>query len=178
MYVVGGQSEHGADDALSEKEPGEHWAHALVVALRPEPGGQTAATSVEVGVSVGVTVRVADCVAEGVAVGDAVDDGLRVSDLAADDVRSFTVEVGAPARVIVAAARPAARNARFIVEAIAPAALRKAGTARFAPEPVDYEALDASDWETAAGIVLLDPPPLADRQWDALAEWIERNMKP
>jgi hypothetical protein len=93
-------------------------------------------------------------------------------DLAADDVRSFTVEVGAPARVIVAAARPAARNARFIVEALAPAALRKAGTARFAPEPVDYEALDASDWETAAGIVLLDPPPLADRQWDALAEWI------
>ena len=93
-------------------------------------------------------------------------------DLAADDVRSFTVEVGAPARVIVAAARPAARNARFIVEALAPVALRKAGTARFAPEPVDYEALDGSDWETAAGIVLLDPPPLADRQWDALAEWI------
>lgn len=93
-------------------------------------------------------------------------------DLAADDVRSFTVEVGAPARVIVASARPASQTARFIVEAIAPAALRKAGTARFSPEPVDYESLDATDWETAAGIVLLDPPPLADRQWAALAEWL------
>jgi len=93
-------------------------------------------------------------------------------DLAADDVRSFTVEVGAPARVIVAAARPAARTARFILEALAPAALRKAGTARFAPEPVDYESLDAVDWESAAGIVLLDPPPLADRQWEALAAWL------
>jgi hypothetical protein len=93
-------------------------------------------------------------------------------DLGADDARAFTVEVGAPARVIVAAQRPAAQNARFIVEALAPAALRKAGTARFAPEPVDYDALDATDWETAAGIVLLDPPPLAERQWEALAAWL------
>jgi hypothetical protein len=93
-------------------------------------------------------------------------------DLAADDVRSFTVEVGAAARVIVASARPATQTARFIVEALAPAALRKAGTARFAPEPVDYESLDATDWETAAGIVLLDPPPLADRQWETLAAWL------
>jgi hypothetical protein len=93
-------------------------------------------------------------------------------DLGADDARAFTVEVGSPARVIVAAQRPAAQNARFIVEALAPAALRKAGTARFAPEPVDYEALDATDWDTAAGIVLLDPPPLAERQWEALAEWL------
>ena len=93
-------------------------------------------------------------------------------DLAADDVRSFTVEVGAPGRVIVAAARPASQTARLIVEALAPAALRRAGTARFACEPVDYEALDATNWETAAGIVLLDPPPLADRQWEALAAWL------
>ena len=93
-------------------------------------------------------------------------------DLGADDVRSFTVEVGSPARVIVAAQRPATQTARFILEALAPAALRKAGTARFAPDPVDYESLDATDWETAAGIVLLDPPPLAERQWEALAAWL------
>jgi hypothetical protein len=35
-----------------------------------------------------------------------------------------------------------------------------------------FEALDATDWETAAGIVLLDPPPLAERQWEALAAWL------
>jgi len=96
-------------------------------------------------------------------------------DLAADDVRSFTVEVGAAARVIVAAPRPASRTARFLVEALAPAPLRLAGTARFAPEPVDYEALDATDWGDAAGIVLVDPPPLADRQWESLAEWVAQG---
>lgn len=96
-------------------------------------------------------------------------------DLVADDVRSFTVEVGAAARVIVAAPRPASRTARFLVEALAPAPLRLAGTARFAPEPVDYEALDATDWSDAAGIVLVDPPPLADRQWESLAEWVAQG---
>ncbi len=96
-------------------------------------------------------------------------------DLPADDQRSFTVEVGTAARVIVASPRPAARTARFLVEALAPAALRRAGTARFMPDPVDYEALDATDWETAAGIVLLDPPPLTDRQWEALAGWVAQG---
>jgi hypothetical protein len=96
-------------------------------------------------------------------------------DLSADDQRSFTVEVGAASRVIVASARPAARTARFLVEALAPAALQRAGTARFTPEPVDYEALDATDWETAAGIVLLDPPPLTDRQWESLATWVAQG---
>lgn len=96
-------------------------------------------------------------------------------DLAVDDVRSFTVEVGAAARVLVAAERPAATTARFLVEALAPAPLRLAGTARFAPEPVDYEALDATGWDDAAGIVLVDPPPLAARQWEALAEWVAQG---
>jgi hypothetical protein len=96
-------------------------------------------------------------------------------DLGADDERSFTVEVGAAARVIVAAPRPAAQTARFLVEALAPAPLRLAGTARFAPEPVDYAALDATDWSDAAGIVLVDPPPLADRQWESLAEWVAQG---
>jgi len=96
-------------------------------------------------------------------------------DLAADDVRSFTVEVGSPGRVIVAAARPAARNGRFMVEALAPAALRKAGTSRFTLEPVDFTSLDATNWEGAAGMVLLDPPPLAERDWEALAAWVAQG---
>ena len=92
-------------------------------------------------------------------------------DLAADDTRSFTVEVGRPARVIVVSARPAASTARFLIESLAPSALRKTGTARFDLEPIDYEALDATNWENAAGMVLLDPPPLAERQWESLATW-------
>lgn len=93
-------------------------------------------------------------------------------DLAADDAVGFTVEVGEPERVIVAAAKPAPQTARLMTEALAPMALRKVGTARFAPEPVAIEALDAADWRTAAGIVLLDPPPLADRETEALANWV------
>ncbi|MFM8413446.1 MAG: BatA domain-containing protein [Planctomycetota bacterium] len=96
-------------------------------------------------------------------------------DLAADDVRSFTVEVGSAARVLLAAERPAAATARFLVEALAPAPLRLAGTARFAPEPLDYEALDAAKWDDAAGIVLVDPPVLAERQWEALGEWVAQG---
>jgi hypothetical protein len=93
-------------------------------------------------------------------------------DLEADDVRFFTVTVGAPAGVIVAAAAPAARTGRFVAEALAPTALRRAGTARFAPRFVDADALDAADWDDARGIVLMDPPPLADRTWETLGEWV------
>jgi hypothetical protein len=94
-------------------------------------------------------------------------------DLEADNVRYFTVEVGAPGRVIVAAPRPASRTAAFLVQAIAPGLLRKAGKARFDPVVVDVEALDTVSWEEARGMVLLDPPPLPARTWEALEQWLE-----
>jgi hypothetical protein len=93
-------------------------------------------------------------------------------DLEADDVRFFTVTVGAPAAVIVAAPAPAARTGRFVAEALAPTALRRAGTARFEPQVVDIDDLESTPWDAARGIVLVDPPPLADRVWEALGEWV------
>jgi hypothetical protein len=93
-------------------------------------------------------------------------------DLAADDVRSFTVVVGAPAGLVVAAPAPADRTALFLAQALAPAALARAGQARFALGVVPHEALDTADWETARGIVLLDPPPLEPRTWEALGRWV------
>jgi len=93
-------------------------------------------------------------------------------DLVADDTSFFTVEVGSPSRVIVASAKPAGQTGRLMMEALAPAALRKAGTARFAPEPVDFTALDATNWKQAAGIVLLDPPAMSERECEALAAWV------
>lgn len=93
-------------------------------------------------------------------------------DLAADDVRSFTVVVGAPAGVVVAAPAPAERTALFLSQALAPAALARAGQARFALRVVPHEGLDTADWETARGIVLLDPPPLEPRTWEALGRWV------
>ncbi|MFM1905057.1 MAG: hypothetical protein RLZZ440_2957 [Planctomycetota bacterium] len=93
-------------------------------------------------------------------------------DLPADDLRSFTVEVGPPERVVVAAAGPADRNARLLVEAIAPTPLRVAGTARFAPEVIDYTDLDLAAWQGAEGVVLLDPPPLPEPIWEGLGRWV------
>ncbi len=93
-------------------------------------------------------------------------------DLEADNVRSFTVEVGAAAKVIVAAPRPAARTAALLVQAIAPTALAKAGKARFEPEVIDVESLGTVSWDAVQGIVLLDPPPLPPQTWEALERWV------
>jgi hypothetical protein len=93
-------------------------------------------------------------------------------DLVADDVRSFTVVVGAPAGIIVAAPAPADRSGLFLAQALAPAALARAGQARFTLRLVPYEGLDTADWEAARGIVLLDPPPLEPRTWEALGRWV------
>lgn len=93
-------------------------------------------------------------------------------DLAFDDVRSFTVVVGAPAGVIVASPAPGERTGLFLAQALAPAALARSGQARFALERASFENLDTADWNTARGIVLLDPPPLAARTWEALGRWV------
>ena len=93
-------------------------------------------------------------------------------DLEADNVRSFTVEVGAAAKVIVAAPRPAARTAALLVQAIAPTSLAKAGKARFEPEVIDVESLGTVSWDAIQGIVLLDPPPLPPQTWESLERWV------
>ena len=93
-------------------------------------------------------------------------------DLEADNIRFFTVEVGAAARVIVAAPRPAARTAALLVQAIAPTPLVKSGKARFEPDVIDVESLDTVSWDSAQGIVLLDPPPLPPQTWEALERWV------
>ena len=93
-------------------------------------------------------------------------------DLEADDVRWFTVQVGRPARVLVAAPAPADRVGRFMVQALAPAALKKSGKARFDVAVVDVADLATTTWDDVAGIVLVDPPPLPDRTWELLGQWV------
>ncbi len=93
-------------------------------------------------------------------------------DLDADDVRYFTVEVGAAARVIVAAPRPAVRTANFLVQAIAPQSLVKSGKSRFDTQVIDLESLDTVSWDAAEGMVLLDPPPLPPQTWESLERWV------
>jgi len=93
-------------------------------------------------------------------------------DLAVDDVRSFTVAVGAPDGVIVAAPAPVDRTGTFFLQAVAPAGMVKAGKARFETVLVAIDDLDATPWNDAKGIVLVDPPPLAAATWEALEAWV------
>ena len=93
-------------------------------------------------------------------------------DMEADNARYFTVEVGTPSKVLIAAPKPAADTGRFLLQAIAPAALRKSGKGRFEATLVDIAKLDATPWDGYEGMVLADPPPLPPRTLDLLWQWV------
>ena len=93
-------------------------------------------------------------------------------DLEADNVRSFTVEVGTPARVLVAAPAPAERTGLFMMQALSPSALRMSGKAKWIATLIDTAQLEATPWDGVSGIVLVDPPPLPARVWELLGQWV------
>jgi hypothetical protein len=98
-------------------------------------------------------------------------------ELEADNVVYFTVAVGPPPRVVVAAPAPESRTGLFMTQAIAPAALTRAGLARFQVRLVGVESLGPAtftdaEWDEARGLVLIDPPPLPLRTWEALEAWV------
>jgi hypothetical protein len=93
-------------------------------------------------------------------------------DLEADDARCFTVEVGAAARVLVAAPAPASRTGLFLSQAIAPVALSKAGKAAFEVTLTDVAELASLAWDDFRGIILIDPPPLPPATWELLGQWV------
>ena len=93
-------------------------------------------------------------------------------DLEVDNSRCFTVEVGAPARVLVAAPAPASRTGLFVSQAIAPVALAKAGKSAFEVTFVDADDVATLAWDDFRGIVLVDPPPLPQATWELLGQWV------
>jgi hypothetical protein len=93
-------------------------------------------------------------------------------DLPADDFRSFTVEVGAPGRVLVVAPTPAEGTGQFVAQAIAPVAMQKAGRSRFDATIIDAAAFGTTAWDGFDAIELVDPPPLSDRVWEQVREWV------
>jgi hypothetical protein len=93
-------------------------------------------------------------------------------DLEVDNSLCFTVEVGAPARVLVAAPAPASRTGLFVSQAIAPVALAKAGKAAFEVTFVDAADVATLAWDDFRGIVLVDPPPLPPATWELLGQWV------
>jgi len=93
-------------------------------------------------------------------------------DLDADDVRYFSVAVDATPKVLVVAPQPAARTGRYVAEAIAPAALARDGRGRLECAVVGVDDFREQAWDDYDGIVLVDPPPLEDRTWAQLGDWV------
>jgi hypothetical protein len=91
--------------------------------------------------------------------------------LAAGDTRFFTVEVKPAWRVLMAAPKPAKDYALFLAEALAPAAFRKQGVARFDCDVCDLAELANRPLADYAGVCLLDPTPLGPAVWQKLADY-------
>jgi len=91
--------------------------------------------------------------------------------LAMDDVRYFAVQVQEAWPVLIAAPRDA--SMRFVTESLAPYDMREQGTAMFDCAQARVEDLDKYDLKDFAAVFLLDPPPLEDKQWEQLAEYVQ-----
>ena len=102
-----------------------------------------------------------------------------------DDIRYFTVDVRPSTQILVAAPKPAERNASFLTQTLSPAAYRKS---RFQCQVVDLEQLAKTDLAAFAAVCLVDPTPLPSATWDqlrayvnnggGLAVWLGRNAQP
>jgi len=91
--------------------------------------------------------------------------------LAADDVRYFTVEVGAPYKVLLVGQRP--DDALFLREALAPTAATELVPSLFACDVRRFDELPELSLVDYAAVFLLDPPPLSSRSWNLLREFAE-----
>lgn len=93
--------------------------------------------------------------------------------LADDNIRWFSFEIKRDAKILIAAPDPADQKTLFLREALAPAELRKIGSAPFDPQTVSltrFEKMSAAELEKYQVIFLLDPDRrLADRADDLLA---------
>jgi hypothetical protein len=91
--------------------------------------------------------------------------------LADDDARFFTVEVKPPWRVLMAAPPPVKDRAKYLSQAIAPAAYQKQGRARFDCDVISVDQLAAQSLDPYAAVCLLDPTPLDALVWQKLGNY-------
>ena len=91
--------------------------------------------------------------------------------LADDDTRYFTVEVKPAWRVLMAAPPPAKDRAKYLSQAIAPAAYQKQGRARFDCDIISVDQLAAAALDPYAAVCLLDPTPLDAAVWQKLGNY-------
>lgn len=91
--------------------------------------------------------------------------------LACDDRRFFTVDVKPAWKILLVAPQPADRYAVFLAEALAPAAFRRSGQARYEWEIVAQEKLARQPLDAYAAVCLLDPKPMAPEAWRKLGDF-------
>lgn len=93
--------------------------------------------------------------------------------LAADDRRWFTVDVKPPWKVLIVAAPPAQSRTSLLTQAIAPAAFRQSGRARFECDVASFADFAQQPLEEYAAICLFDPPKLPEADWELLAQYAD-----
>jgi hypothetical protein len=71
----------------------------------------------------------------------------------------------------MAAPGPPERQAAYLTEAVAPAAFRRSGRARFDCDVIGFEELSKTGLEDYAAVCLLDPTPLGADTWEQLANY-------
>mgnify|MGYP002622837023 CR=1 FL=1 len=98
------------------------------------------------------------------------DDGLDF-----DNTRFFSVSVRTPWPVLLAAQPPVESSTLIVKEAIAPAAFRRTGMARFACDMAQLDELRDTPLESYAAICLLDPPGLSTEVWRRLAAYVSQG---
>ena len=91
--------------------------------------------------------------------------------LPADDVRYFSIDVKAPWQILVVSPDMAHSYAPFLEELISPELWRRSGRSRFECHTITQDKLADARLNKYAAVCLLDPKPLAEKQWRRLADY-------
>ena len=93
--------------------------------------------------------------------------------LPTDDVRYFTVDVRPPSKILLLG--ETAEDALFLREALAPTAAVGLVQPKFACDVAQYGRIDEIALADFAAVGLVDPPPLPDATWKALADFADQG---
>lgn len=86
-----------------------------------------------------------------------------------DNSRFFTVQIRPPQRVLIATAPPDVEDrARLLTEALSPTTMREAGQAPYECDVISTDALEETNLEPYAAVLLNDPRPLSPAAWQKL----------
>ena len=93
--------------------------------------------------------------------------------LEVDNARYFTVEVRSAAKVLLLGERK--RDALFLREALSPSLVSNQADVRFESTTELYSKVATIEFSQYDAICLLDPPPLSEELWNALADYADQG---